>query len=268
MTRQSPEATGIEPQKQFAIDQHSSQAGQFAERYRDLSADVYGSCFTYSRRRLDSLLERFLPARGAGLSLLDVGCGTGYHMASLRARGFNVAGIDGSEEMLEHARINNPGAEIRQADVEAIPFPDSSFDFVLCIEVLRYLPDSAACIREMARVLKPGGVCLATATPVFNLNGYWLVNRIASAVKVGDLVRLKQFFTTSSRLRREFAEAGFEKTAAHGVYIGPVNWVERLMPSALPRALRAWEKADAALADRAILRELSNMFLLHAVRDS
>jgi ubiquinone/menaquinone biosynthesis C-methylase UbiE len=176
--------------------------------------------------------------------------------------------VDGSEEMLGHARMNNPGAEILRADVEAIPFPDASFDFVVCIEVLRYLPASAACIQEMARVLKPGGVCLATATPVLNLNGYWLVNRIANAVRVGDLVRLKQFFTTSSKLRREFTDAGFQDSAVHGVYIGPINWIERLLPAALPRVLRAWEKKDAALADRAVLRELSNMFLVHATRKS
>ena len=266
MTHQSPEATGTEIQKRFAIDQHSIQAGEFARRYLDLDADVYGSCFTYSRRRLDVLLDRFLPRHGEGLSLLDVGCGTGHHLAGMRERGFEVAGVDGSEEMLEHARLNNPGADIRRADVEAIPFPDASFDFVVCREVLRYLPGSAACIQEMARVLKPGGVCLATATPVLNLNGYWLVNRIANTVRVGDLVRLKQFFTTSSKLRREFAEAGFQNSAVHGVYLGPINWVERLLPAALPRVLKAWEKSDAVLADRPVLRELSNMFLVHATR--
>jgi ubiquinone/menaquinone biosynthesis C-methylase UbiE len=262
MIRQSPE----EAQKRFAIDQHSIQADEFANRYLDLNADAYGSCFTYSRRRLDELLERYLPRRGAALSLLDVGCGTGHHMAALRERGFEVAGVDGSEEMLEHARAQNPGSEVRHADVEAIPFPDASFDFVVCIEVLRYLPGSARCIKEMARVLKPGGVCLATATPAFNLNGYWLVNRVANRMRVSDLVRLKQFFTTSSRLRREFAEAGFQDSTVHGVYLGPINWVERLMPAVLPRVLRAWEKADARLADRVILRELSNMFLVQATR--
>ncbi|HXG95307.1 MAG TPA: class I SAM-dependent methyltransferase [Blastocatellia bacterium] len=254
----------MEAQKQLAIEQHSLQADTFAERYR--SADIYHSCFNYSRHRLDALLERYLPERGDGLSLLDVGCGTGNHMARLRERGFQVAGVDGSESMLEHARANNPGAEIHRADVEAIPFADASFDFVLCIEVLRYLPDAAACVREMARVLRPGGVALVTAAPVFNLNGYSVINRVANLVKLGDLVRLKQFFTTSRKLRRQFVEAGFEKPAIHGVYIGPVNWIERLAPRMLPRALKAWEKIDSAVADRAVLREFSNMFLARAVR--
>ena len=253
-------------QKQQAIETHSIQADEFAERYRTKAADAYGSCFTYSRKRLDVWLERYLPARGDSPRLLDIGCGTGEHMARYGARGFEVAGVDGSEKMLEYARANNPGAEIKQADVEAIPFPDSCFDFVLCIEVLRYLPDSRRCVQEIARVLKPGGVCLATAAPVFNLNCYWLVNRAANLVRIGDLVRLKQFFTTSSGLRHEFAAAGFGKPSIHGVYFGPINWVERLAPRALPRLLKTWEPMDASLSDVPLLREFSNMFLVHAVR--
>src|SRR5947207_10383198 len=166
-------------QKQRAIEQHSRQAAEFAERYRALDRDSYQSCFTYSRRRLDIWLERMLPSCGTGLRLLDVGCGTGNQIARLTCRGFDVAGVDGSDQMLAQARALNPGMDLRQADVEAIPFPDGSFDIVLCIEVLRYLPDPLACMREMARVLKPGGICLETAAPLLNLNGYWVVNRIA-----------------------------------------------------------------------------------------
>jgi ubiquinone/menaquinone biosynthesis C-methylase UbiE len=253
-------------QKQLAIETHSIQADEFAERYQTPAGDAYGSCFTYSRKRLDVWLEHYLPARGDGLRLLDVGCGTGDHMARYRARGFEVAGVDGSEKMLEHARANNPGAEIPRADVEEIPFPDSVFDFVLCIEVLRYLPDARNCVREMARVLKPGGVCLVTAAPRFNLNGYWLVNRVANAVRIGDLVRLKQFFTSSSNLRRQFQASGFERPSIHGVYFGPINWVERLAPRALPSVLKSWEQADASVSDVRLLREFSNMFLVHAVK--
>jgi len=258
--------TSTEIQKRLAIDQHSEQATQFSERYRELNEDAYRSCFAYSRKRLAGHLDCYLPRQGDGLRVLDVGCGTGHHMASLREHGFEVAGVDGSPGMLDQARANNPGAEIRQADVEDIPFDAGSFDFVLCIEVLRYLPDPEPCIREMARVLKPGGVCLATAAPLLNLNGYWLVNRIANLKKVGDLVRLKQFFTTSRRLQREFVSAGFRKPAVSGVYLGPVNWVERLTPGALPALLKGWEPIDSRLADIPGLRELSNMFLVHGIK--
>lgn len=257
-----------EVQKQLAIGQHSRQAEEFADRYRGLNSSIYDSCFAYSRWRLDALLDRYLAKEGQGRRLLDVGCGTGHHMASLCKRGFKVAGVDGSEEMIAHARANNPNAQIERSDVDNLPFADSSFDFVLCVEVLRYLPDFTKCVNEIARVLKPGGVCLVTSTPLLNLNGYWLVNRVASVIQIGNLVRLKQFFTSSWRLRRAFAAAGFVTPTVHGVYLGPINWVEQLAPSLLPRMLKAWEPVDSAVADRKFIREFSNMFLVHGVRGS
>jgi ubiquinone/menaquinone biosynthesis C-methylase UbiE len=252
-------------QKQQAIALHSQQAESFASRYETASSDLYASCFAYSRKRLDAWLDRCLPANGKGLRVLDVGCGTGHQLARLRERGFDVTGVDGSAEMLAHARQRNLGVALHLADVEALPFADGSFDVVISIEVLRYLPDETAAIGELARVLRPGGTCLATATPLLNLNGYWVVNRIAAHVPA-RLTTLRQFFTTSGRLRRRFTRAGFSRVDVHGVYIGPVNWVERLAPVLLRRVLQSWEPWDAALADRPLIRELANMFLVCAVR--
>jgi ubiquinone/menaquinone biosynthesis C-methylase UbiE len=251
-----------EVQKQRAIATHSDQASEFAESYITLEEDAFRTCFTYSRRRLEQLLTKYIPARGDGTKMLDVGCGTGHHMASLRARGFEVAGVDGSEEMLEHARQNNPGEDIRLADVEKLPFESASFDYVICIEVLRYLPNMTKAICEMARVLKPGGMCLVTAAPTFNLNGYYVINRVANAVPIGSLVRLKQFFATSWHLRKEFDSAGFPNPKVHGVYFGPVNWVEHLSPGLLPRVLKKWESVDEKVADKPGFREFANMFLI------
>jgi ubiquinone/menaquinone biosynthesis C-methylase UbiE len=249
-----------------AVQYHSEQSGRFASYYEQLTDNPYNASFLYSRRRLDSMLFRLLAERGDGLRLLDLGCGTGHYMARLAGHGFEVAGVDASPEMLQHARANNPAADIREGGVEAIPFPDCTFDFLICIEVLRYLPESRPCISEMARVLKPGGVCLTTATPLFNANAYWLVNRVANRVRVGNLSSLKQYFTTSRRLRREFEDAGFARPDVHGVYTGPINWVEHLVPRYFPRFVKLWEPVDAALADVRLLREFSNLFLVHAVR--
>jgi SAM-dependent methyltransferase len=257
--------SSAEDRKRAAIATHSEQAPEFVRRYAAGAADPYASCFAYSRRRLGAWLERALPADGRGVRLLDVGCGTGHTLAALRARGFEAAGVDGSEAMLSEARARNPGAELRQADVEALPFPDAAFDAALCVEVLRYLPEPGRCVAELARVLRPGGLALATAAPVFSLNGYALVNRLAPLLPA-RLVRLRQSFTTSWSLRRRFARAGFARAEVHGVYLGPINWVERIAPPLLSRVLRAWEPWDAALADRGPLRELSNMFLVRATR--
>src|SRR5215467_13273622 len=114
--------------KQRAIEVHSLQAHQFAASYEGMSSDAYKACFTYSRKRLDALIDRYLPSQGCGLKVLDVGCGTGHYMARLRSRAFDVAGVDGSEEMLLHARQNNPESRLECADVDRIPFGDAQFD--------------------------------------------------------------------------------------------------------------------------------------------
>ena len=251
-----------------AVDVHSRQAPEFLSSYAELERDPYGSSFTYSRMRLEQALEAHLPRSAAGLRALDVGCGTGHHLRALSERGFEVAGVDGSQEMLDAARVENPAADLRMADVAALPFDDASFDLILCVEVLRYLDDPRRCIAEILRVLRPGGVCLATAAPLFSLNGYALVNRVAVLVPVGKLVRLKQFFTTPSKLRRQFEDAGFAGVRVEGVYTGPINWVEHLAPRRLPRFLRRWESLDGRLADGPVLRGLSNMLLVTAERPS
>jgi hypothetical protein len=115
-------------------------------------------------------------------------------------------------------------------------------------------------------VLKPGGICLVTATPPLNLNGYWLVNRAAHTFGLPGFVRLKQYFHTSRGLRGALLAAGFNAVEIHGVYLGPVNWLGRLAPAFLPALLRRWERTDAALADRVVLRQFSNMFLACATR--
>lgn len=247
-----------------AVEVHSEQAGKFAAWYDQ--PDPYSSCFVYSRKRLDQFLDAYLPPTDAGLRLLDVGCGTGHQLALWGGRGYEVAGVDGSAEMLAHAQLNNPGAELHEADAQQLPFADASFDRVTSIEVLRYLPDPRRSIEEMARVLRPGGVCLATAAPLFALNGYAAVNRAALALPFGRLTRLKQFFTTSRRLRRQFRDAGFSEVTIHGVYLGPLIWIERIAPRRLSGILRRWEPVDERLADRPVMRDLSNMFLVRAVR--
>ena len=255
-------------QSERAIEVHSRQAAEFDARYERLARDPYESCFAYSRMRLDAALARYVPFDGEGRRLLDVGVGTGHHLAQLRARGYEGAGIDGSTEMLDHARAANPGAELRRADVCSLPFEEAQFDIVVCIEVLRYLENPQPCLYEMARVLKPGGRCVATATPLFNLNAYALVNRAAPHLPAVHLTHLRQFFTTSRTLQSQFARAGFEDVRVHGVYVGPINWIERLLPRALPGLLRRWEPLDARLADHPLMRDLSNMLLATGVRGS
>jgi len=242
-----------------AVRQHSREAESFTAGYDQLGQDPYASCFAYSRRRLDLLLARLLPAQPEKKDLLDVGCGTGHHLKALRARGYHAVGVDGSGAMLAEARGVDRSAPLAQADVTALPFRPASFDAALSVEVHRYLGDPLPLLREIARVLRPGGTCFVTAVPWLSLNGYPIVNRLLP--KRPGFSPLRQYFTSVGALRGQLTAAGLLPDDVHAVYWGPLNWVERLAPRRLPGFLRRFEATDARVSASGWGRGTANMLL-------
>jgi ubiquinone/menaquinone biosynthesis C-methylase UbiE len=101
-------------------------------------------------------------AGGRSMQILDAGCGTGIIMESLLRRGHQVCGIDISPDMLRETEeslkeFNLDSAALRIGTVEALDFPDRSFDICLCIGVLQYLKNDELALQELARVTKPKG---------------------------------------------------------------------------------------------------------------
>jgi ubiquinone/menaquinone biosynthesis C-methylase UbiE len=102
------------------------------------------------------LRRRYKPQ--AQLQILDAGCGTGAVMASLLTEYGRVTGCDISPIALQYCRRRRLHRLLR-ASVARLPFTDSSFDLVTSFDVLygRWLPDERDALREMCRVLRPGG---------------------------------------------------------------------------------------------------------------
>jgi demethylmenaquinone methyltransferase/2-methoxy-6-polyprenyl-1,4-benzoquinol methylase len=90
--------------------------------------------------------------------VLDVATGTGAVALELIKRGHTVVGIDQSAEMLAVARQRLPGVELHEGSAEQLPFADAEFDALTFTYLFRYVADPAATLRELARVVKPGGV--------------------------------------------------------------------------------------------------------------
>lgn len=93
----------------------------------------------------------------AGERVLDVGCGTGAVARAAHRRGASATGLDVNEAMLATARRLAPAIEWRQGDAADLPYPDASFDVVLCQQALQFLPDPDLALGEMRRVLGAGG---------------------------------------------------------------------------------------------------------------
>jgi len=87
--------------------------------------------------------------------LLDVGCGGGAHAAEFAEHGWGVTGVDVSAAQLELARAR--GVDVVEADAAQLPFEETSFDAAVSMFTHTDLDDFAAALREVARVLRPGG---------------------------------------------------------------------------------------------------------------
>jgi len=107
---------------------------------------------------------------GSGDLLLDVGSGNGRHTFEALKRGANIVAVDLDEMYLPIVRemalaMRDQGEARPHATIAAVqgtalslPFPDSTFDRVIAAEVLEHIPEDVTAMRELARVLKPGGV--------------------------------------------------------------------------------------------------------------
>jgi demethylmenaquinone methyltransferase / 2-methoxy-6-polyprenyl-1,4-benzoquinol methylase len=102
-----------------------------------------------------------------GDRVLDACCGTGDLALEAQRAGGNVTGLDFSERMLERARRKSTAVEWVRGNVLALPFPDGSFDAVTVGFGIRNVEDLEAGLRELARVLRPGGRlgCLEITRP-------------------------------------------------------------------------------------------------------
>jgi ubiquinone/menaquinone biosynthesis C-methylase UbiE len=144
----------------------------YAHRYDGVKAYIR----EYEQRFLAEPLMKSLSPNTAPL-ILDVATGTGrLPLAMAQHQDFqgHVVGIDLSRNMLDHAPPNlypyTERATFVWGPAEALPFPDDTFDAVTCLEALEFMTQPEAVLKEMIRVMRPGGILLTTQ----RLNTRWM----------------------------------------------------------------------------------------------
>jgi SAM-dependent methyltransferase len=121
----------------------------------------HDSYWRFHRRRFLDLVPP------AGRLTLDVGCGEGRVTRDLKELGHRVVGLDASETMVAAARDADPSGDYLVADAAALPLPDGQADLVVAFMSLMDVDDMVAAVRELARVLEPGGIlALAVVHPI------------------------------------------------------------------------------------------------------
>lgn len=138
--------------------------------------DFIGLCF---RERINTALD-WIDKSNLSLNskILDVGCGTGLFVNEIFRRGYKAFGIDYSFEMLESSKNIcsiqlDKRAILSQADLESLPFKNSSFDVVVCLGVVAYLLDLDKAFKELVRILKSDGILMLSI-----VNKARLINRM------------------------------------------------------------------------------------------
>jgi SAM-dependent methyltransferase len=159
-----------------------------------LSSDERHWWYRGRRRVLRAQLDRLPLAPGA--RLLDAGCGSGRTLDELVRYG-RVSGIDLSPQAVAAAQRRGH-QDVRVGRVEQLPFADGTFDVVTCLDVIEHTPDDRASLAELRRVVRPGGLLLATV-PAYQ--GLWSWH---------DEVNLHFRRYDSASLRAAAREAGWE----------------------------------------------------------
>jgi SAM-dependent methyltransferase len=99
---------------------------------------------------------------GPGTRLLDAGCGTGLLALLASLRGARVTALDASAALLAITRERLPQADVREGDLEALPFADASFDAVAAVNSIFYASDMEAAMHELSRAARPSGRVVVT----------------------------------------------------------------------------------------------------------
>jgi 2-polyprenyl-3-methyl-5-hydroxy-6-metoxy-1,4-benzoquinol methylase len=164
------------------------------------------------RLRLAFLLERVDPRS----RVLDVGCGEGRFAAELAGAGISVVGVDVAEEPLRRAGSRHPCLDLRIVPAEDVwPLPDASFDVVWAGETIEHVADTTGWLREVRRVLRPGG-SLVLSTPA---HGRLAMLRLAVSGRAFDThfdPRTDHLrFYTRRTLRWSLEDAGFADIEVH-----------------------------------------------------
>ncbi|AVH44105.1 class I SAM-dependent DNA methyltransferase [Agrobacterium tumefaciens] len=130
----------------------------------------------YGAHKIGPIERVVLPHLPAGGAILDLCCGTGQLAAALIERGFVVTGLDGSADMLRHARENAPSATFTEGDACDFAF-DHPFDAVLCTSAslnhIQRIDDLAAVFSSVSSALRPGGIFVFDVNHPAQMARYW-----------------------------------------------------------------------------------------------
>jgi 2-polyprenyl-3-methyl-5-hydroxy-6-metoxy-1,4-benzoquinol methylase len=219
-------------------------------------------------KRLDFIVNQVKAHAKPGAKLLDIGCGNGNLPMALGSLGYNVRGIDVDETSIKIANERNTFDNVSFDVADANKFTESDeYDLIICTEVLEHLEKPVELVQSSYRILKPGGVMIATVPNGYGPRESLMTKPMQWMMRNGHtdkLVKIKrafgykhataqssnpdlthiQFFTRKS-LYKLMQDAGFKHLA-----FGKSDFLELVFPfSLVANRVKAIQKLDCAIAD-------------------
>jgi ubiquinone/menaquinone biosynthesis C-methylase UbiE len=240
------------------ITQPDWKSGFFDERADDYNREYNAqNAAGYALRvRREKVLRMFDRPGG---KVLDVGCGPGPMAESIVNLGCSFWGVDPSQRMLEICYDKYGGDErmqFVQGDATRLDLPDCFFDAVLCMGVIDCVSDIPGAVREMVRVLKPGGTLITTFTNPFSPYAWWKKyvfypavatwrkksRRIIRAVGPPDASKRTHFTRTAAAALLNSENADIVEIGGYhyNLFLAPLD---ELLPSLALRATRRLEES-------------------------
>jgi SAM-dependent methyltransferase len=254
----------------MAIEQSrdSKQFSAFELSGWDANIGGYDSAFgSVARQTVVPMLDAARVTRG--MRVLDICCGPGMLAAGTLERDAEAVGLDFSAQAVELARRLVPKGRFQQGDAQALPFPAGSFDAVLCGYGVMHLPEPAAALREMLRVLRPGGRAVLSVWDAAGV-GFTLVYEAVRARGSMDvaLPHGPDFFQLGSpeRMQAALAEVGFTDAAAYSFdqdwhVANADRYIESILTGTVrARAVLAAQSGDAAVGVRSYIADYLTRF--------
>ena len=199
-----------------------------AAEYRDRMNEIMARGEARGRSRVIEVLEL-----GSGMRVLDLACGPGTlskPLARLVAPEGELVGVDLAEGMIALARsLDIPNARFAVMDIEALEFPDGSFDGAACGHGLQFAPDLGRALREARRVLRPGGRLAASVPVTAGTQRPWaVVDKVVDlwlppAPKAADNEATRATVNDQGALRKAAIDAGFSEAGVE-VFEEKVRW--------------------------------------------
>jgi 2-polyprenyl-3-methyl-5-hydroxy-6-metoxy-1,4-benzoquinol methylase len=225
-----------------------SKTNEYYYKAKNTHAPTIRECYLRTAKSQVRLIQKY----ASGTNLLDIGCAQGFFLFSASKAGYTTRGIEISQDAAAYA-IKEFGLDVEAKPFEELRFPESSFDVVTLWQVLEHVPYPLTVLKEVYRILKPGGLVVASTPNIESIPAkilrkkWWDIKRL----------HINQFNTKT--LADILHNAGFKKMSSVS-YRGFVS-LSILLTMTL-KYVNAYERLNVLFNPDSILGKMLNRVML------